>query len=346
MKTQWDVKYNVLYEMICFLNTLCVSKPYRDYYKNDYEYWVKRLDKKAVSEHIDLIKQKIYEQRNQIISSELCLYCSMMSDEEPTLEKVLNLTEQQLDTVRLKAEKTYWDNENWNAFVDVLPSIQSVLRALHENGFVDYWRDNYKNEIQLKCNEIKRDISHIDIISEIERICQKRILEHTVELYTAHYTIPHGIKLYGNRLIGMTVLAPTTMAWISLHEMIHTPYENGSDIQQIIDSLKNNPFISDAVENHEKWIGYNTYETYFDEQCTKALDHYIGERLHLIPNDAIPQSVDERRNQEDNGIHILFPVIYNLLKHEYDFSQSFEDFIISMFKKGKLLSAVNQTGIL
>ncbi len=336
MATIWDIKTNILYEMCCFLNVLCVSKPYQEYYREDYEYWIKVVDTYKMSEYLDLIREIIYHDCNQIISSELCLYFSMLSG-DPTVEDVLNVTEEQLQVMRKKAKKNYWDEKNWDAFVKVLPSIQIVLDGLAKNGFPEYWNERYQSKIQAKCNEIERNISQIDIVSEVERICRKKISDNKVELFIVHFTLPHCIKLYGNKMIGMSVVSPVTMAWIALHEMIHTPYKYGNDIKQIIESMKKNPSIRNAVENHEKWLGYNTYETFFDEQCTKALDHFIGEKLNLIPNDAISKSVEDRQKQEDGGIHVLFPIIYHLLKDEYDYSQSFQEFIIDMYEKGKIV---------
>ncbi len=336
MPTMWEVKTNILCEMSCFLNVLCISKPYQEYYIEDYKYWRKIIDTYKMRDHLDLIREVIYHDRNQIISSELCLYFSMLSD-DPTIENVLNITEEELQVMRKKAEKNYWNEKNWNAFVKVLPSVQIILDRLYKSGFEEYWGERYRKDIQEKCNEIENNIKHIDIVSEIEQICRKNITNNKVELFIVHFTLPHCIKLYGNKMIGISVVSPVTMAWISLHEMIHTPYKYGNDIKQIIEDMKKNPSIKNAVESHEKWLGYNTYETFFDEQCTKALDHFIGEKLNIIPNDAVSKSVEDRQREEDGGIHILFPVIYRLLRDEYNYSQSFQEFIVDMYRKGKLL---------
>ena len=104
MSTIWGVKTNILYEMCCFLNTLCISKPYQDYYRSEYEYWMDVMGNDRMIQHLDRIRRKIYQERKQVISSELCLYFSMLSEGDPTIEDVLNIIDENRNSLDTRYE--------------------------------------------------------------------------------------------------------------------------------------------------------------------------------------------------------------------------------------------------
>ena len=336
MSTIWEVKSNIVYEMCCFLNTLCVGLPYSKYYAAERTYWLAKLMADGKIDSLKAIKRLIYTERRQIISSELCLYFSIINDEDPEVKDVLKINSKKLIEMR-KTERFFWVSENWDAFVTALPEIKKVFKSLLENGFVEYFDSKHQFSLSQKCKAVKEEIREFDIISPIEDICKKEFTNNKVKLYICHFTLPHGMKLYGNRFIGMSTISTTTLAWLSLHEMIHTPYRYDKGIRDILESMKKNSKIGNAVMNHEKWIGYNTFESYFNEQCTKALDHFLGEKIGVIPNDAVGSSVIERARKDDGGIHILFPRIYRLLKMKYDYSESFQEFIVRMYRETLLM---------
>lgn len=88
----------------------------------------------------------------------------------------------------------------------------------------------------------------------------------------------------------------------------------------------------DKIGNHNPSFGYNSFESFVEEDCVRALDQIIGERFG-IENDAF-----RRWQEEDGGMHVLVAALYNLMKREkYDGRrENFRDFLLKVLRSGKL----------
>jgi len=90
--------------------------------------------------------------------------------------------------------------------------------------------------------------------------------------------------------------------------------------------------LTDKIRNHNPSFGYNSFESFVEEDCVRALDQIIGVRFG-IENDA-----RRRWREEDDRMHVLAAALYNLMEQEkYDGRQeNFRDFLLKPLHSGKL----------
>ena len=88
----------------------------------------------------------------------------------------------------------------------------------------------------------------------------------------------------------------------------------------------------DKVLNHNPSFGYNTFESFVEEDCVQALDQVTSEKLKI--------AIDPRKRwkESDDGMHDLAVALYSLMK-KYKFSESregFRNFMVRMIRSGEL----------
>ncbi len=121
---------------------------------------------------------------------------------------------------------------------------------------------------------------------------------------------------------------------VAIHELLHPPYDLSKDgqLRKSLETLRADTLLMDKIVNHNRSFGYNSFESFVEEDCVRALDQIIGERFG-IENDA-----SRRRQEEDDGMHVLAAALYDLMKREkYDGRQeNFRDFLLKAISSGKL----------
>jgi hypothetical protein len=116
--------------------------------------------------------------------------------------------------------------------------------------------------------------------------------------------------------------------------MLHPPFDASRDreLRQALKALEGDAFLMGVIRHHNPSFGYNSFDSFVEEDCVRALEQLIGERLK------VEREARRRWEEEDDGIHILAAVIYGLMKQEnYNGSrETFRDFLLRILKTGKL----------
>ncbi len=88
----------------------------------------------------------------------------------------------------------------------------------------------------------------------------------------------------------------------------------------------------DKILNHNPSFGYNSFDGFIEEDCVRALEQVVTEKLNIA------REAHTRWEDEDDGIHVFAVALYSLMKQDH-FNQrpeTFRDFLMRMFKSGKL----------
>ena len=104
------------------------------------------------------------------------------------------------------------------------------------------------------------------------------------------------------------------------------------ELRAALKALEGDAFLMGVIRRHDPSFGYNSFDSFVEEDCVRALEQVIGERLR------IGRDARRRWKEEDGGMHVLAAVIYGLMRQEnYDGSREpFRDFLLRMLKTGKL----------
>ena len=72
--------------------------------------------------------------------------------------------------------------------------------------------------------------------------------------------------------------------------------------------LRQDPWVTSIVEDHDPRYGYNSFEGVVDEDSTQALDQIVSERMGFARDPAT------RWQQADGGMHMLAAAFYQAMK--------------------------------
>jgi hypothetical protein len=330
-KTDWRVTPSLTLDTVCFLNVLTGDPFYVRYYRDEYARFEPQLTP-AARAALAQLKRKIKDEQKNIISAFLALYFS--ATEDRTLDEMLQTLR---DSARMKKtleQTVYYSKDGWRLYESVREDLRTVLLFLKSIGFEDYWRQNILPQVQRKIAALEKELPAYNVIAEVERRVGFALSSNTITIYMLYFSQPHGIRVTGTRFIADAAYPFKIVLQNAVHEMLHPPYglDQDKELKKSLNTLRADAFLMDKVEHHNPSFGYNTFESYIEENCVRALDQLIDERFK-IAGDA-----RRRWKEEDEGMHVFAVALYSLMKQEKldEGRESFRDFLVRMIRSGKL----------
>jgi len=329
--TDWQIEPSLKYDALCFLNTLTADSFYLRHYQSEYEEFEKTL-KKPVKKALSNLKRKIKDEKRGIISAFFCLYFSAVDDK--TIDDML-MTIQNSDSMHLNLKKTpYYTDGGWRLFESVRNDLKTVLIFLKEIQFESYWKKYILPKVNETIRLIRGELPKYNITGEVEAHLGFKLPSHKITAYILYFSRPHGIKITGTRYLTNVAWPLEVVLRNAIHEMMHSPYDLASDneLKKVIYLLKKDDFLMDKVLNHNPSYGYNSFETFIEEDCVQALEQIINEKLE------IEVDAHKRWQEADEGMHVFAVALYSVMKKK-NFNQKgekFRDFLIRMIRSGEL----------
>jgi len=308
-QTTWQVEPSFKYDVLCFLNSLTGDPFYLTYYRAEYEKFEPKLTPQA-RQALQSLKTKLKDEAKTIISAQLCLYFSAIEAE--TLDQLIAHTRDN-STLKEKFSQTiYWDEQGWQEFASVQNELIEIFSFLKQIDFEGYWRQEILPGLNERIAALKGELGQFDVVSEVVKKLGADLSSHEITVYVLFYTKPHGIKITGTRFITAPDWGTNIVLRTAGHEMMHPPFNlaNSPDLQQAIEGLKQDPFLTKVFREHDPSFGYNTLEGLIDEDCVQALDQLIAEEIGIA---AEPR---QRWKRSDEGLHVFAVCLYSILKEE------------------------------
>lgn len=332
-KTKWDLVPSFKLDVICFLNTLTGDPFYLDFYKEEYAKFEPKLTPVARTALADL-KRKIKDEKQGIISAALAINFSATGDK--TLDdmlKTLKNSSKMQDNLR---KTPYYNDDDWKLYESVRPDLKVIFQFLKKIRFDAYWKTDILPKVNKRISEIRNELTHFDVVSEVEDHLGFQLPSDQITVYVLYYTKPHGIKVTGMRFLTDEAWPIKIVVRNAGHEMMHPPYDlkNDKELVDLLNSLKNDEFIMDKVNNHDRSFGYNTFEGLIEEDTVQAIEQLINEKFK-IENEA-----HQKWKESDDGIHVFAVALYSVMKQENfpENHETFRDFLVRIFRTGKLSS--------
>jgi hypothetical protein len=329
--TEWQIEPSLKFDTLCFINTLTGDpfylKDYQDEY-NDFKHKLSELEKKALSN----LKKNIKDKNRNIISAFFCLYFSA-TDDETIKEMLATLENSGLLKDNLK-KSPYYSEQSWRLFESTKNDLKTVLLFLKNIGFETYWRKYIIPKARERIKKIRSDLPKYNIISEVESHLGHKLSSRRITIYLLHFSKPHALRILGTRYL-LNIDWPFKIALrTAVHEMMHPPFDLVHDfsLKEAVYIFKNDKFLMDKVRNHDPALGYNTFESFFEEDCVQAIEQIINEKLeiHMDPH--------KRWKEADNGMHVFAVALYTVMKEEKfnKKGEAFRDFLVRMIRSGRL----------
>jgi hypothetical protein len=329
--TDWRVSPSLKFDALCFLNVLTGDPFYVSHYKEEYARFEPRLTP-PVRAALANIKRRIKDEGGGIVSAFLCLHFSASDDE--TIGGMLAALENTAALERELRRTAYFSGDSWRLFLSVRADLKIALSFLETIRFADYWRENILPRAERKIAEMEKVLPRYNVVSEIERAVGFALPSNRITIYLLFYSHPHGMRLTGTRFVANTRWPLVVIAQNAVHEMLHPPYDLAHDggLKDALNSLKRDAFLMDKIKNHNPSFGYNSLEAYVEEDCVRALEQLVQERLDMAREPRL------RWREEDEGMHVFAAALYSVMKREGygGRGESFRDFLVRAIRSGTL----------
>jgi hypothetical protein len=323
--TGWNIRPSFTFDTLCLLNVLTGDPFYVRYYAQDYEAFQQRFTPEVITA-LKSLKVKMRDEGQQIISALLCMYFSATHDQ--TLDDILTTLDDSREMQQTLKQSQYYKEESWNLYESVRPELISIIRFLQAIDFNGYWHDSILPRLEQRIQDLRGELGHFNVVAEDEALLGFPLPSDELTVYILYYTQPHGMKILGTRFITDASYPLAIVVRNAVHEMFHPPYDRQSPrIQDCTASLRKDPFLKQTFDQRNPDYGYNTFEGLIEEDCVRALEQIVNERLGIVQLEA-----RERWTQEDEGLHVFAACIYMLMKEEQYNARGevFEDFLTRM----------------
>jgi hypothetical protein len=331
LTTEWQVSPSFKFDLLCFLNALTGDSFYLSHYQKEYDHFAPQLTPKTRAALANL-KRKIKDENGNIVSAFLSLHFSATDDETiPDMLRTLARPEQMKSNLK---KTTYFDEGGWRLFASVRGDLKIILSSLDEIGFSDYWKANVYPQVSKRILTLEKDLTRFNVISEVERHVGLTFSSNRITVYLLYFSRPHGIRITGTRFIVDVSYPLSVIVQNAVHEMLHPPYNLKGDrrLREALNTLKSDSFLMDKILNHNRSFGYNSFESFIEEDCVRALEQIITEKMN------IGREPRRRWRDEDDGMHVFAVALYSLMKRvDYDPNrQPFAEFLTSIIASGDL----------
>lgn len=331
VKAGWQVVPSFKFDALCFLNVLTGDEFYRRFYENEYARFAPLLTP-AARDALTRLRRKLKDENKVVIPAFLSLHFSATDDQ--TLDEML-LTLDKTESMKNRLRQTvYFTEGGWRLFQSVWGELRMALASLKEIGIAEYWGRQVLPRLAREAAALERRLAEYDVAGEVEARLGFAPPPDRITVYLLHFARPHGIRVTGSRFIANVSYPFLEVLRNAVHEMLHPPFDPSRDreLRAALKALQGDAFLMGVIRHHNPSFGYNSFESFVEEDCVRALEQVIGERLK------IGRDAGRRWKEEDDGIHVLAPVMYDLMKQEnYDAShEPFRDFLLRMLKTGRL----------
>ena len=331
--TDWHLAPSFAFDTLCFLNTLSGDPFYTVHYKQDFATFDPQLTP-GVRRSLGSLKKRIKDDGGGIISAFLCTTFSAIPVE--TLDDLIEGVDRPARIQTALEPTAYYSRDGWRQFLAVRSDLGAILRFLKEIQFETHWRSSVLPRIQDRIRRLDTDLAAYNVVAENEAVLHAALPSNQITVYVLQYNHPHGIRLTGTRFVSGLSWPVAIVVNNAAHELLHPPYDLTRD-RELRDTLalfKSDRFLMDRVTKHNPSYGYNSFESFVEEDCVRALDQLVMERL------GIARDPRERWKDEDDGMHVLAVALYSLMRQDryVESSEPFPDYLTRMVRSGKLAS--------
>jgi hypothetical protein len=328
--TDWQLKPSLKYDSLCLLNVLSGDPYYMTYYKAQYDHFRPLFTPDEISA-FEQLKRVMKDEAGGIISAQLTLYFSLVSDE--TLPEMIR-TAQDSSAMEAALKKTsYWDESDWKSFQKARPALVTALLALNRVGFSEYWAQNAKPRIEKRISELSPELPKYNIVPVIEGHLGFPLPSDTITVYLLAYSEPHGIRITGLRFLTHESYPFKIVLHNAIHESMHPPYDlKDPTVAEAVRRLGEDPLVVDKVKHHDTSFGYNGASEYIDEDSVQALEEIVSEQF------GVGRDAQGYWKEQDGGMHVLAVALYTGYKQALARGNStYSQWLIHAVSSGELL---------
>lgn len=334
-RTEWLVQTSLPFEAIAFLNALTHDPLVTPRYPTAIRHF-----QAMYTPEVEQALSDLTTFRDETLHAHLSgfLFPFFLAGEAETLDDLIALTENP-DPIKAALQayddsyveiNVYYGEQGWKWFEETLPSLKVVFEFLRDTDFAGYWETNFQANVQKEQTRVEGAVAGYNIVPEIEANLGFGLPSDQVTIYLVHFLWPYGHHLIGTSFATVPEDTNTGVIRSTVHELLHNPFNNTDPaFWKAINTLQDDPVISEIYEGRNQQYGYNNWGDYVAEDSVRALEQGIEMKLNL----------GRRWNwAEDGGMHTLAEVLFELMAQEGfpKEGEGYQAFILRMANEGKL----------
>jgi hypothetical protein len=303
-RTRWVVRGSEGFDALCFLGPLSGKDFYARFYPKELAAFRPVFPADAAEALAGL--QKDADAAGFLLGPSLCLLFS--GGPVATLADVMASLDAADAVLKPPYQASaYWDAGQWAAFEAARPRLKRVLDGLAKADFPGLRRQVLAERLAARTGALEAKLADIDMIGEQQRLLGRR-LDPQIEIDLLWFSMPHGIRVQGQRFLTHVSYPDQIVLRNAAHEIFHPPFpKDGPAARAAQAVLAKDPLIARILAEHDHSFGYNTLDGLLDEDTVQALEQIVSERLGFARPPA-------ERWAADDGMHVLAAGLYGLLK--------------------------------
>ena len=307
--TEWEIKLSVKNEALCFLNALLGDPYYLNYYQRDYNYF-----SKLFTPEVERALKNLYMVRRvsgMILSASLTYLFSVDDDESlGGLLKAMDDSASIFEKHRETGVTINWVQQVLYNFT-VKRNLKTVIEFLIANDFEGYWKDRFLATLNHKSATLTEYLKDKDIIPVIEKRLGFPLSNGKITLYLLYFNEPHGISLVGTKFITGQAYPADLILRNAIHEMMQPPLDfKDLEFRAVLRKWNTGDFPIKQVREHYPEYGYNTYNSFVEENLVDALEIFVAQEIGM--------GIDTETyfSTHDGGMDVLAMAIFAAMKAE------------------------------
>ena len=328
--TDWTVSSAAGLDALLLIGAASGDVMQSDIYVEEIEYVRKNISQEGL-DALQIIDETLRQGLGKLTGPTLALYFSANSIE--TIDDVIASAADLEGRVRPGLKNSiYWDPEEFEGALRLMPAIHKALKALKEMGYQDWYQATQEERVEAAIPGNLAAVEAFDIIPEQSRLLGRE-LDSTVEILVVAFAQPYGIRILGQRFIAWYGWEGAIQLRIAAHEIFHPPYDpDDTELNALLADLENDSWMQSIVEDHDPKFGYNSFDGIVNEDSTQALDQIVSERLGFA------RDAGRRWSHSDGGMHMLAAALYHAMLED-GFAESggvYSDWLKSALMRGLL----------
>jgi hypothetical protein len=302
--TRWAVTGSEGFDALCFLGPLSGKDFYARFYPKELAAFRPAFPADAAEALASLRKDA--DAAGFLLGPALCLLFS--GGPVATLGDLIAALDA-ADTVLKPPYRAsaYWDAMQWAGFQMSGPRLRRVLEGLAKADFPTLRRQFLADRLAGRTTALQAKLAGVDMIGEQQRLVGRR-LDPQIEVVLLWFSMPHGIRVQGQRFLTHVNYPDQIVLRNAAHEIFHPPFpKDGAAARAAQAALAKDPLIARILAEHDHSFGYNSLDGLLDEDTVQALEQIVSERLGFARTPA-------ERWSADGGMHVLAAGLYGLLK--------------------------------
>jgi hypothetical protein len=319
----WVIRPSLWFDAVCLIPLLAGLPFYTSRHEDDARFWAERFARLAgpdARDGITVLREQVAEQAGKPLPAFLALWTSPAEAGEPpgspagaqeSLERLISaVADPGLLVSAMRDTSPHWNAGDDRLFRSVRPALLTVLEGLRAAGLAGWWVEHAAARLGGRCGELAGTLAGYDLVPLVEQYTGVRFADRAVELCVLRWAAPHGTRVTGARFLTDQRYDGDQVLNIAVHELLHPPWPDGHPVRDRLHALAADPFLAARFAARDPAAGYNTWDSYAEEDAAQALDELLNFQLgRNTRGDPVT-----RWTAADGGMHVLALLLHDTLR--------------------------------